>query len=266
METAPGQHGRLVSPALASQDLQDTVTGWTWLQPAAPASPTSLPVTVRPAGFWAGVEFQADYAPTWQAWMPLAIQNVRGLYANWLTLAPSWTVSRTAPFVFSPAPGADPLWADSLDTVSRARASNLNVALFPQPNLPSDPAAWWTSAPRSPDWWEAWFNRYAAFAAYHADLAAKAGAQALILGGDWLTPALPGGTLSDGSSSGVPADAETRWRAILADVRQRFSGQVLWAGSYPGGSFILRLFIWKRGFNKNPFQLFCFYQRCDVIP
>ena len=235
VQTAPGQRGRSVSTSLAPQDLQDTVTAWTWFQASAPASLVSLPVTARPAGFWAGVEFLADPDPTWQAWLPLAIQDVQGYYANWLVLAPSWTVSRTSPFVFSPVPGTGALWADNLDTISRARAANLNVALFPAPNLPSDSASWWTSSPRSADWWEAWFSRYAAFAAYHADLATKSGAQALILGGDWLTPALPDGTLSDGSSSGVPEDAGGRWSAILAYVRQHFNGQVLWAVSYPGG-------------------------------
>jgi hypothetical protein len=235
VQTSPGHQGRLISTSLAPQDLQDTVTGWTWFQPSPPASQVGLPVTTRPAGFWAGVEFLPSGDPTWQTWMPLAIQNVQGLYANWLVLTPSWTVSRMAPFVFSPVPGADPLWADNMDTISRARAGNLNVALFPAPNLPTDPAAWWTSTPRSPDWWNAWFERYAAFAAYHADLAAKSGAQALILGGEWVAPALPGGILADGSSSGVPADAETRWGAIIADVRQRFAGQILWAVPYPGG-------------------------------
>jgi hypothetical protein len=124
------------------------------------------------------------------------------------------------------------LWADSLDTVSRARASNLNVALFPGVNLPSDMESWWTSAPRDDAWWKTWFDRYAAFADYHADLAARSGAQALILGGDWVTPALPGGQVA-GSSSGVPADVESRWQAILVDVRSRFSGSVYWALSYP---------------------------------
>ncbi|HTX91324.1 MAG TPA: carboxypeptidase regulatory-like domain-containing protein [Anaerolineales bacterium] len=233
--TAPGQRGRPVSSSLTPQDLQDTVDTWTWFQPPGNNSLVGFPVTPRGAGFWAGVEFLPQGDPTWQSWNPLAIQNVQGLYANWLVLRPTWTVSRTSPFVFAPVPGSDALWSDDLDTIGRARAANLNVALFPVPNLPADPAAWWTSSPRSPDWWGAWFDRYAAFAAYHADLAAKSGAQALILGGDWLSPALPGGTLSDGSSSGVPADAETRWQTILADVRSRFKGQVLWAVTYPGG-------------------------------
>ncbi len=231
--TAPGQPGRPVSTSLAPQDLQDSITGWTWFQPAASSALTGLPVTRRLAGFWAGVEFLPTGSPGWQAWIPLAIQDVKGHYANWLVLAPTWSVSSTNPFVFSPIPGPDALWADQLDSISHARASNLNVALFPAVNLPADLAAWWQSAPRDPAWWDAWFARYAAFAAYHADLASKAGAQALILGGSWLSPALPGG-LVNGGASGVPADADARWGAILADVRKRFNGQVLWAAAYPG--------------------------------
>jgi hypothetical protein len=232
--TAPGRVGRPVSTSLVPQDLQDTLTGWTWFQPVSPAPPSDLPVTPRQAGFWAGAEFLPAPDPTWQAWMPLAFQDVKSRYANWLVLDPTWSVSRTNPFVFSPLPGPDVLWADQLAAISRARASNLNVALFPGVNLPADQAAWWQSAPRDLTWWEAWFDRYAAFATYHADLASKAGAQALILGGDWLAPSLPGGQIN-GTTSGVPADAGTRWETILADVRKRFTGQVLWAVSYPDG-------------------------------
>ncbi|MGA2491204.1 MAG: carboxypeptidase regulatory-like domain-containing protein, partial [Anaerolineales bacterium] len=234
VKTALGQSGRPVSTTLAPQDLQDTITGWNWFQPGGPAAQVGLPVTQRQTGFWAGVEFLPSPDPTWQVWTPLAIQDVKSRYANWLVLTPTWSVSRTNPFVFSPVPGVDALWVDNLDTINHARASNLNTALFPMMNLPSDEATWWQSAPRDAAWWDTWFDRYAAFAAYHADLATKAGAQALILGGDWVTPALPGGQIN-GSSSGVPVDAEVRWDTILADVRKRFNGQVLWAVSYPGG-------------------------------
>ncbi len=44
-----------------------------------------------------------------------------------------------------------------------------------------------------------------------------------------MTPALPSGRLSSGASSGVPADAEARWREILADVRAHYTGRLLWA-------------------------------------
>ena len=224
--TAAGQLGHPVSTSLTPEDLQDAVSAWTWYQSPAPASLVAYPVTARAAGFWAGMEFVPGYDPTWQAWMPLAVQNVKGLNANWLVLSPTWTVSRTSPFVFSPTPGMDPLWADSMDTISRARASNLNVAIFPAPKLGTDVVTWWNTAPRDTAWWDSWFARYQSFADYHADLAAKSGAGALILGGEWVTPSLPG-------ASGSPADSDTRWRALLAEVRQHYSGAIYWAMAYP---------------------------------
>jgi hypothetical protein len=233
--TSAGQPGRPVSTSLTAQDLQDTVNAWTWLSTSSPGNLVGLQVTPRQAGFFAGVEFQSNYDPTWQAWEPIAIQNVKALSANWLVLTPSWTVSRSSPLVFSPVPGHDPLWADTAGTVASARGAGLNVALFPQVALAGKASDWWTAAPRTDDWWTSWFERYQAFADYHADLASKTGAQALVLGGDWIAPALPGGHLADGSDSGVPSDADARWAAILADVRGRYKGSILWALVYPGG-------------------------------
>jgi hypothetical protein len=116
--------------------------------------------------------------------------------------------------------------------VSQARAINLNVALFPQPRFASTADDFWATAPRDAGWWDNWFNHYRAFAVNFADLATQTSAQELILGGDWIAPALPGGTLSDGTPSGVPADAETRWNNIIAEVRQHFRGTVLFALPY----------------------------------
>jgi hypothetical protein len=235
LQTSVGRHGRPVATSLTSQDLRDEVADWAWLG-APPAQLVGAPVTPRTTGFWAGVEFLPAYEPAWQPWMTPALQNVAGIGANWVVLTPSWTVGRTSPLMFSPVPGRDPLWSEAGETISRARAANLSVALFPQANLPGESASWWAEAARTPAWWEAWFARYQAFGLYHADLAARSGAQALILGGDWLTPALPGGLLPDGSASNVPADAEARWRSLLDDVRRRFGGQLFWALSYTGGT------------------------------
>jgi len=234
VETSANHAGRPISTSLTTQDLQDTISGWTWMQ--APPSAPVVGVTVQArTNFWAGVEFQAGYDPTWQAWMPVALQNVQGgLNANWVVLTPTWTYSRIVPPVFSPVPGSDPLWADTADTVSRARAGGLNVALFPSALFPVSYDQWWNSASRDADWWNIWFERYQAFAVYHADLAQKTGAQALILGGDWAAPALPGGTLPKGGGSGVPADADARWAAVIAAARQHYKGPLFWALPYNG--------------------------------
>ncbi len=230
--TSPGRTGRLVSSSLIAQDLQDQVSDWIWLESLQPATLVGLPVTARSAGFWAGIEFLPAGEPTWQPWLPQAVLNTQALYANWLVLTPSWTVTRTNPFVFTPLAGSDPLFTDTSHLVAGVRALNLNAAIFPGADLRMDVDAWWGSTAHDSGWWNNWFIRYQAFARYHADLAAQSGAKALILGGEWVLPALPDGQIN-GSSSGVPADAETRWRAILADVRSRFSGTLLWAVAYP---------------------------------
>jgi hypothetical protein len=115
---------------------------------------------------------------------------------------------------------------------------NLNVTLFPQPRFSTNPNDFWKTAPRDAAWWDSWFNHYRAFIIHHADMATQAGTQAVILGGDWIAPALPSGGLADGTPSGVPADAETRWKNIIAEVRQHFHGNVIFAIPYDNNILI----------------------------
>jgi hypothetical protein len=227
-----GARGRTVSPSLAAQDIIDTVSQWTWPQSSGGASLVAAEIPSRGTGFMAGVEFQSYYDPSTSAFTQRALQNVQALGSNWVVLTPSWTFSRNNPLVFSEEPGRDAFWLDTVTSVSQARALNLNVALFPQPRFETSADDFWQTAPRDSGWWNTWFDHYRAFAVHHADLATLSGAQALIIGGDWVPPALPSGKLVDGNPSGVPADAEARWKTVIAEVRQHFRGQVLFALPY----------------------------------
>lgn len=224
--------GRTVSPSIAPQDIFDTVDQWAWSQKSATPTLVSTNIPSRGTGFFAGVEFQSynDLAnPNFNA---LSLQNIQAIGSNWVTYTPSWTYSRNNPVIFSAVSGKDAFWSDTVARVAQARAINLNVAIFPQPRFATTANDFWKSAPRDSGWWDGWFNHYRDFIVHHADLATASGAQALILGGDWIAPALPSGTMSDGSTSGIPADAEARWRNIIAEVRQHFRGNVLFALPY----------------------------------
>jgi len=232
--TAASDQSRRVSTSLTSENRQDTVLAWKWLPESDPATVVAVPIKARSAGFWAGIEFIPDYHPSWQTLYPWAFNNVQGLGAGVVVLTPTWTAKYSQPLVFAPTAGQDLLWNDGLQAIQFARAANLNVALYPTPVLLPNGPDFWLKAPRTPGWWDEWFARYRAFALYHADLASQGGAQALILGGEAIGPALPGGKLINGESSGVPADAESRWRSLISEVRSRFKGQVLWAHAYRG--------------------------------
>jgi hypothetical protein len=230
----PSATGRVASTSLTAENLVDTVSQWAWLPQLEANTVVAVPVNPR-SGFVAGLEMQSSgYHPSWRGWMSAAYQNARAINANWIVLTPSWTAARPTPLIFEPRPGTDPQWRDVQRDIAEARALAMNVALFPTPQFVPTVSDWWLTAPRSPDWWNAWFDRYRAFALYYADLAAQNDAQMLILGGPWVAPALPGGILPNGGASDVPADAEGRWQALVAEVRARYRGQVLWAFEYRG--------------------------------
>jgi hypothetical protein len=228
----PGSHGHTVTPSIAPQEIFDTVNQWAWPQNTGSPALVATDIPARGTGFMAGVEFQSYYEPNTPTFIPGAFKNIQAIGSNWIFLTPSWTYMRNSPLIFSEQLGADAFWSDTVTSVTQARAINLNVALFPQARFPSDANDFWNSAPRDSGWWDNWFDHYRAFVIQYADLANLSGAQALVIGGDWIAPALPAGILANGNSSGVPADAETRWLNIIAEIRQHFRGSVIFALPY----------------------------------
>jgi len=230
--------GRTVSTSLLGENIQENVSSWAWWPDSDPGTLVAVPVAARQGAFWAGVELSPNYSPNWQAQLPTAMQNIHALGSSYVVLTPRWTALSSSPLIFAPTPGRDPLWADTFQSIQYARAQNLSVAIYAIPQFLPSRDNFWIQAPRTPEWWDSWFDRYRAFVLYHADLASQAGAQALILGGESILPSLPGGTLANGEPSNVPADSEARWRGILTEVHQRFSGPVLWAHPYNGSPIL----------------------------
>lgn len=235
--------GHQVGTAITGQDIRDSVTRWAWMSSNGPTTLVGSNVVARTGVFMTGIEFQPYFHPNWTNFTPQAMQNAQALGSNWVIVTPTWTYSSANPIIFGARPGADPLWTDTANMVAQGRALNLSVGIFPQPRFPASAADFWRNAPRDPTWWQIWFDNYRAFAVHYADLASQTGAQALILGGDWIGPALPNGTLFDGNQSGVPSDAETRWLAILNEVRAHFRGQILWAMPYTAPNLVTPTFI-----------------------
>ncbi len=232
----PNPVGHSVNTSLLPQTLVDEVESWAWLP--ASTEPATVPnIEIQPRGqkFMAGVAFQEAYHPSWWPHFPSAISDVSSLGANWLILRPTWTFTRSTPPVLEPSPSTDILWPELSSTIVQAHNLDISVGLYPTPRFPEEVKLWWQSVPRDFSWWIVWFEHYRTFILHHADIAARYGAEALILGGDWLAPALPGGTLDDESPSNVPEDAENRWRTLLNEIKSHYGGTLLWALPYPQG-------------------------------
>lgn len=227
--------GLSVNTSLLAETIDDPVKAWAWIQPqSGPVTVPNAPVRTMPPGFTTAVELQPAYHPSWQPLMPAAVANIKAMNANQVTLTPTWTFTRQNPPVLEPLPGHDPLWADLMANVELVQAQTMAVALFPTPDFPGGADAWWIDGGRDFAWWNAWFDRYRTFLLHHAALAQDIGAASFIIGGDWVSPAYPGGVLADGSGSGVPEDAEDRWRSLIADIRTSYTGELLLALPFTG--------------------------------
>ena len=221
--------GYPVSSGLFRQTIVDQVDAWSWMQAYPPAGSPGFDVRPRGQAYLAGVEMQASFHPSWLARNIQAIDDMQRSRANWLILSPTWTFTRNSPPILELAPGSDALWYDLNLTLAQVRERGMQTALIPTPRFPGRTADWWLAGKRDLSWWVVWFERYRNFVLHHADLAAQSGSQMIVLGGEWISPALPGGLVADGSPSGVPQDVESRWRNLLREIKTRFNGRLAWA-------------------------------------
>lgn len=234
---AIGALGKSITISTEGQSIQDVVTSWANFSPAS-ASTTIVAPDITPIGdsFIAGVELSPNYNPLWQQRVAAGFTNIQTLGANWVVTSPTWSYTRTNPLAIESVAGRDELWMDATTAIQAATQLGLKIAIFPRLQTDLIPGGLWNEPFTDGGWWENWFNRYRTFALHHADLAQQTQAGMLILGGQDVAPALPGGLLQNGEPSGVPENAAEEWQTILSEVRTRYSGPVAWALPYPNNT------------------------------
>jgi hypothetical protein len=217
------------------QYFQDQINNWPfWSSDDSATTVPSVEIETRPDDFVAGIEYDPSFQIGWSTYQQEALKRVTALNANMLVLTPTWSYTSQNPPSLSPVPGQNGLWADWLGLIENAQSMDLPLAVYPLPISENEMAGWWEGADRDLSWWYSWYDRYQTFLLHHAHLAQQAGADALIIGGPEVSPSYPNGVLADGSPSGVPAEAESRWKEMLHEVRKVYKGQLLMAIPYQG--------------------------------
>lgn len=229
--------GRTLSIQQSDNLIQEIVDEWQWLERAVlvqeyPSSPQ--PLEHLSSG---GYEFSSAYDPSWLKYVPAAFNSIEASGANQIVLAPAWTWTQNNPFpVLEFDPNNAPLAHEMKELAKLGRDRGLRIALRPSFNAGDIHIdLWWQQSVRNPLWWELWFEEYRSFILTYAGWAQQNGIETLILGGPQVSPALPFGSLPDGSPSGVPLDSEVRWRNLITEVRQLFTGQLAFELEYQEG-------------------------------
>ena len=213
---------------------KDQVREWVWLEKdLSPPSLTPLSPDAQKGEFITGLELMPGHTPAQTDQLLDVMKGVKSLNPRWIIITPTWSFTHQKPPVLEPRANHDWLWLELETAINTAKSQGLKVALYPHPHFPSTAEDWWLTAPRDFSWWNSWFDQYRRFALHFADAAENQNVDMLILGGEWLGPTLPGGTLENGNLSGVPADADLRWEKLLIDVQERYQGTTAWSMSLP---------------------------------
>lgn len=216
-------------PPVEEVKITDVVKEWKWQLP--PLDPVTVPAGAlpqKPETFLQGVSFPADYHPSWQPFIPWAIQDISNLRANLLILSPTWHFTTTNPPNLQWLTGVDATWEDLSNTVQLAKVQQLGIALRPTASFEKPPEVWWAECPGTSGWWQTWLDRYRTFILHHAALANLAGAEILIIDPENLEPALPGNSLPNGSPVVNANDLKNYWIDLIHQIRNIYPGKIAW--------------------------------------
>ena len=232
MNAAP----RLVAVESRPQDIEDRVDLWQWWGLAGETSTVVAPEIAPRTDMQVGVALIPGDQRT-GAWSGESLlSQLSFLSANHILLTPGWQVvpgNGTPLFAFRPSAGP---YEDELQALVRYLHED-GIAVSVQPQLlvgHGNPAEWWATAARDRAWWQVWFEQYEGFILHQAAMAEELSVERFVMGGAFLSPALPSGSLSNGSPSLVPADAAARWEALIGAVRERFSGTLAFELDFTG--------------------------------
>src|SRR5439155_10528972 len=172
-----------------------------------------------PAGAQAPQPYQRGFVLTgWKAGSYLSPGSDSGLRrmandgSNQAAVFTQWFMDGPSSSRIAPDPERTPTDAAILHAMDVARSADMSVTLKPQIGLRSGN---WIGYAHPADL-DAFWSDYRTMLLHYADLAQQGGASMLVVGTEMAT---------------LSSDA-TRWRALIAEVRTHFSGELTYAANY----------------------------------
>ena len=150
-----------------------------------------------------------------------AIESLETYHANWISQTPfGWQQQHNSPAIaFHSNRG---LWGERdiglSHTAQLAKQKGIKTLLKPHIWLTKGNGKWRSDIEMdSPEEWKEWFDQYKKFILHHAKLAETHGFEGLCIGTELYIPT---------------AEHEKEWRAIIAEIRKVYSGQLTYAANF----------------------------------
>lgn len=220
---------RQVQPSENQQTITLTLDSWqNWFPFEKNALVYDAYIPLKPATYSTSIELTPEMNPSWLANAPDGIAALDDFGADIVIFSPQWFVSPNSPYLH-PEFGMTPFSVELISLMNLTGLQGFETGLFPKLGPHETMENWWTSSPRAEAWWNAFFESYHDFIINYAKIAQETGSEQLLLGGKNLLPAFEGGVYPDGSESAVPIGFDQRWLDLLRDIREIYSGNLIWS-------------------------------------
>jgi len=210
--------------------VEDTVNRWHYLsEENSPIIVPGIEIKPRDTDFTAGISLMREYRPDWGASWSNTLTAIKDIRANLVVFTPTWVSDSIAPpTLFEYVFGEDYSYGELALGIETAHQLGLRTAVYPSIRFPNGLDEWWQSVSPSDVWWQTFLEQYRGFILHHALLAEQNYADVLIIGGDWLNPALPGFHGYEHIYESQPGNINAIWSNIIQEIRSLYHGTLAW--------------------------------------
>jgi hypothetical protein len=186
--------------------------------------------SIEKPSFIKGIQFDDSNDPRWLPFYNSGFIDIAVNGANFIVLPVNRTITNNQLPEITFLPEKNISYDDQDKLINYAQNVGLSQAVYPQitSEFPTM-STFWNSTSPSYDWWLEWFTQYERYILDQAVYAEKANIPVFIFGGKSILPALPSGSLPNGQFSNTPYDFADNWTSLIEQIRDKFSGQVLFA-------------------------------------
>ncbi|MCB9555992.1 MAG: glycoside hydrolase TIM-barrel-like domain-containing protein [Deltaproteobacteria bacterium] len=143
------------------------------------------------------------------------LQEIKELNATHVTVVAQWSMKDVRDERIAPRKGHTTSDATLVRMIAQAKAMGFAVHLFPMIDVQKRKPLEWRGTIK-PASWERWWQSYRRFILHYATIAKRSGADIFCVGSELVTT----------------ENQTQRWQALIAEVRRRYRGQLLYSANW----------------------------------
>ena len=226
-EQDPDIQGEVI-PGKSEQIISITINKWSLYQTLPPTTGTNnIPLPTTMGSYSRIIELSPEMDPSWQVYAPDSFATLSASGTDTVIFSPLWRVTKDTPYIQQEL-GQTPFHTHLSNLLIKAENSGLHQGIYPQIEATISMRNWWSSDNRTNAWWSTFFDSYSEMIFAYAKLAQQINAEMLLLGGKAVLPAFQGGVFPNGTESNVPENIDEKWRDLIFEIKETFTGDLIW--------------------------------------